>query len=88
MKTIHKHTLRAADEQKLTLGRGAEVLSVQAQHGNIQVWVTHGGAAGSAVRTFWIKGTGNPCDDVPDDATFLGTVQLANGALVFHVFYK
>lgn len=85
MKTIWKFTLRVADSQALLMPLGARVLSVQTQFDRPQLWVllddtetTHEN------RTFAICGTGHPAP--ADTSRFIGTFQLKEGALVFHVF--
>jgi hypothetical protein len=89
MKKVYKYVLPKAfwDEGvKVTMPRGAELLSCQVQHGEITIWALVDLTEDDVVRTFRVFGTGH---DVPDALTFhhyVGTVQFMNGQLVFHVF--
>lgn len=87
--TIWKFRLPLQDSFDLHLAEGAEVLSVQMQHGEPQVWVRTPAKAilpeyPTPPRRFYLHGTGH---EVSDNAgRFIGTFQLNGGALVFHLF--
>ena len=85
MKTIHKYTLDRAWDQKVSMPRGAKILSVQPQNGLPQIWAEVDPNALTVERTFVVIGTGHK---LPEGFTleFLGTVQLQNGSLVLHVY--
>lgn len=87
---IYKYTLEIEDEQKHILPRGAKILSVGNQIEKICVWVElEEGAIEDAEYTFFIRGTGHPFDDSALlQPTFLGTVLMAGGSLVWHVYYQ
>lgn len=85
MNTIWKYELDAKAVQTLALPRGYRILSVQVQNGKPTLWalVPKDTQYREAVR-LEIYGTGQ---DVPNHVgEHLGTYQLLNGALVFHVF--
>ena len=85
---IFKYELEVTDEQQLLLPEHARILSVQAQNGRLCMWaLVNDGALTNRRRTFRVIGTGHTVPD-NDSLTFLGTVQLRGGALVFHVFEK
>ena len=63
---------------------GAEVLSVGMQHGHLCVWFMVDTERPTEAVVFRICGTGNPITSGP--GKFIGTVQQAGGALVWHVF--
>lgn len=63
---------------------GAEILSVQVQRGNPHMWALVDPEAPCEVRTFRILGTGYIELGAPGQ--HLGSFQLNDGALVFHVF--
>lgn len=86
MKRVYKYHLDIQDEVSVMMPKGARVLSVQVQDGRPCLW-----AAVDPIqielekRTFRIAGTGHPiADDVIDG--FVGTIQMLDGRLVFHVF--
>ena len=88
MKTIHKYTLAVVDFQTLRLPRGAELLTAQAQGDHPQLWarVDLDEAELEAVELRTV-GTGRPFPD-SDDWGYVGTYQLQDGALVFHLFRR
>ena len=82
MRTIWKYKIRSLIE--LDLPKGAEILSVREQFGEIFMWVLVDSGAEKEKRKFGCFGTGQDIPDLP--MKFLGSAQLKNGALVFHVF--
>ena len=87
MKRIFKYPLPVKDLVFLDLPGGAKVLSVAEQANEIVLYALVDDEMQSAERqAFRIVGTGHPCEDVPP-MTFLGTVKLYGGTLMFHVFH-
>lgn len=82
---IFKYSLDVTDVQRLAMPKGAQVLTVQAQHGQPKLWALVDEKAPNEVREFLTIGTGNPAPVTPRD-TYIGTYQMHNGELVFHVF--
>lgn len=87
MYRIYKFQLEVTDIQIINLSKNAHVLSVQVQNGIPCIW--------ALVKTDSVLdvpyrvntyGTGHCVSDHP--GSFLGTYQLHDGALVFHVFYN
>lgn len=85
--TIWKYQLEVGDLKAIDMPRGATILSVGVQFGEVCVWALVDEDAGLEERWFYMRGTGHDCDGVKDK-TFLGTVQLRGGALIFHIFYE
>jgi len=86
MKRVFKYDLEVSDRQTLALPRGAKILSVGLQHGNIKVWaLVDDTYSETEDRTFVMHGTGHNADDVVG-LQFIGTVIMLNDNLVFHVF--
>ena len=81
---IWKWTLAVTDKQSLQMPKGAKILTVQEQGGMPQLWAYCDPTEPLETRTFRIVGTGNPIDQDPGD--YIGTFQMRDGALVFHVF--
>lgn len=86
MKMVYTYPLDIQDEVIVMMPKGARVLSVQVQNGRPCLWAAVDPTEMELEkRMFRIAGTGHPiCDDVVDG--FIGTIQLYNGKLVFHVF--
>ena len=88
MKSIFKYTLEVTDFQKLSLPVDSKILSVAEQ--NMQIVLYALVDTDSDVLDDYliiIHGTGHPANYV-DNQVFLGTVKMANGSLMFHVFYR
>jgi hypothetical protein len=83
---IWKWTLTITDLQSLEMPHGAKIITVQVQHGEPQLWALCDENAEKEKRNIAIYGTGNPVPDVP--GTYIGTFQVRDGLLVFHVFDK
>jgi hypothetical protein len=82
MKTIWKWTLQP--ETTINMPHGAKLLAVQEQRGEPQLWALVDPGAKTYPRTFRVYGTGH---NLPDDpGKYVGTFQIQNEALVFHVF--
>lgn len=84
MKAIWKYPLQTVGVQSIDMPVGADLLTVQLQHGLPCVWVLVDPAAPACPVKLTTYGTGAPIDDAPGE--YLGTYQLAGGSLVFHVF--
>jgi len=82
MKTIWKYTL--APKAKIEMPKGAQILCVQEQHGEAQLWALVNPKAPKEVRCFTVYETGHDFSDNP--GTYIGTFQLKELGLVFHVF--
>jgi hypothetical protein len=91
---IYKYPLEITDKQELAIPENAKVLSVGSQGGQLFVWIEHVYPAISGMVkcehfTFFIKGTGHAFEDnALLQPTFLGTVLMAEGSLVWHVYYQ
>lgn len=86
MKRVYKYPLDIQDEVVVMIPKGARVLSVQVQNGRPCLWAAvDPNELTLEERLFRISGTGHPIqDDVVDG--FIGTIQMYDGKLVFHVF--
>jgi len=86
MQTIYKYPFRINNEIHLDMHRGARILSVQVQNGTPCIWALVDTDHPIFPRLLTIHGTGHPIDHNMSACTFIGTIQLHDGALVFHVF--
>ncbi len=72
---------------KLEMPRGAIVLSVHEQKGDLCLWALVDPTAEVVERVFWVVGTGHILPVSADKRVkYIGTAHLADGALVLHVF--
>jgi hypothetical protein len=85
MQAIWKWELRVTDIQKLMMPVGAQMLTVQFQGISLCLWASvYPGERDRQVRVIEIFGTGHNIP--PAERDYIGTVQQAGGALVWHVF--
>ena len=85
MKIIYKFPLVVTDWQSISIKGLVEILTVQVQHGQPQLWALvdlADDAPTTAVQIVTL-GTGHPVETV---GKYLGTYQLNGGQLVLHVF--
>lgn len=84
-KQVWKFILDHQGVQVASMPIGAVILSVQVQNGNTCIWALVDPLAGITLRTFRIYGTGHPIAEYVN-LKYIGTYQLNNGDLVFHIF--
>lgn len=90
MAEILKYKVHLTRLQTLTLNKGAEILTVQEQAGELCMWAKVSGrvidAANSELVSIYMVGTGH---EVPVDASrYINTIQVDNGGelLIIHVY--
>ncbi len=84
MISIWKFNLQTIDKQEIKVPIGAELLTVQIQNGEPCLWARVDTDEMIEVRQIAIHGTGH---ELPDTTRkYIGTYQMANGTLIFHVF--
>lgn len=83
-KSIWKYPVSDRTHFTLSLPQGAEILSVQIQHGKPQLWALVSPQLPTEDRRFCIVGTGWDFD--ADGLKFIGTFQQSGGAFVLHLF--
>jgi hypothetical protein len=81
MKTIYKYKIDYTGNIKMP--KGAQVLCVQVQHNEPHLWALCEPDAEEEERHFDVYGTGWEIDR---PGKYIGTFQLNDGSLVFHVF--
>jgi len=85
MMQVWKYPLPQHDEEfSVEMPEGAEVLTVRLQGGNPMLWARVKPSAPLTRRRFRWTGTGHPID--PNAGKYIGTLMLAGGRLVFHIF--
>lgn len=83
MSVIYKYQLALVDRQFVEMPAGSHILSVTEQHGALCLWALVDPSSPPEERVIVIAGTGGPA---PDVLPFIGTVLMAAGNLVWHVF--
>ena len=88
MKEIWKYIASPSSAAPVSMPRGAQILSAAAQADCVCLWALVDPEAERVGRRINVYGTGWPIDGDPDIfiGIFVGTVSLAGGALVWHVF--
>lgn len=85
MRTVHKYNLEPlTDVVELQLPRYAQLLKVDAQLQKPRLWALVETDQPEETRRFRVAGTGHEIKE-PNTA-YIGTVMMAGGMLVFHVF--
>ena len=86
MTRVYKYPIDVQDVVQVMMPKGARVLTVQEQHGRPCLWAAVDPSQPKLeMRTFRIAGTGHAIvDEIVDD--YVGTIQMLDGRLVFHVF--
>lgn len=89
MKRIYKYELIPVTKQKIDLPSNSKVLSVKPQNENIVLYVlVDPEEQNKREIEVLVYGTGHDIFEVDITAyTFIDTVPLRNGQLMFHVFY-
>jgi hypothetical protein len=83
--TIYKYPVAMEDSFTLDLPVGSRPLSVQAQRGEPMLWVAITDSTRRERHRFYLRGTGHPLGEAKAER-FIGTFQLENMGLVFHLF--
>ena len=85
--TIWKYKIPLTDEFSLDMPGDPQMLTVQVQpQQGIMLWALVDPRRSNQTRHFRLAGTGHPIDYEPHDLRFVGSFQLEEGALIFHLF--
>ncbi len=81
---IYKYEIKLDDDQTISLPTGAKILTVQIQGRIPYIWAMFDeNLGGLEPRKISVIGTGNP---MPEVGRYIGTFQMLEGMLVWHVF--
>lgn len=83
---IFKYEIPIKDEFVLGLPIHCKILSFQVQNEKPFICVLVDPAKSLRPRYFCLRGTGHDIDYHPDLMKYIGTVQMADGALIWHLF--
>ena len=86
MKIIYKYSIQITDTQTLRIPSDAQILCVQMQGAQACLWaLVDSDAPLFAPRYIRVIGTGHAIAN-PEVLRYIGTIQLHEGSLIFHVF--
>jgi hypothetical protein len=85
MKTIHKYPVSGADIFQIMMPKGAQILTVQQQLLDPQIWALVDTDMPAEVRYFRLAGMGHRLEENAQ-FDYIGTFQVHGGNLVFHLF--
>lgn len=85
MKTVWKFQLTVASYQRIEVPVGGEILTVQCQEGSPCLWILVDPKMAKEFVHVMIYGTGHEIPSWYVKANYIGTFQLSEGKLVFHV---
>lgn len=88
MRKIFKYVIPVTDDSILPIPEGAKILSVANQHDSIVMYALVDPEKTTKRLNIRVCGTGHTLDDHIEQMTFIGTVNLHGGRLMFHVFYE
>ena len=88
-KSIFKYTLETTDSQIINIPKDAEILTIQTQFEEPQLWALVNPENEIVERYIEIFGTGHPvyCD-MGIERKYIATYQLSGGNYVFHAFER
>jgi len=87
MKTIWKYEIKAEDIQEIEMPVGSQILCVQTQREKPCIWIlTDTETKDAETRKFFTIGTGHDFYQEQDNCKYIGSFQLHDGLLVFHLF--
>jgi len=82
---VYKYPVEQNNEIVIEIPQYAEILTIQTQYGKPYIWALIDTRMPRVARRFILAGTGHPIQN-KDELTYIGTFQLEEGSLVFHLF--
>ena len=86
MLAVYKYPIILDNKIEINMPEGAKILTCQSQFGKPQLWALVNPDFPTEKRTFRMAGTGHPISDSEESLQYIGTFQMENGALIFHLF--
>ena len=87
-KSIYKYQLRVTSEQNLILPKGSEILTVQNQFEQAELWaLVDTETSEKEIRHIEIIGTGHPIDG-NIQRRYISTFQIDGGNFILHAFER
>lgn len=85
-KSIFKYEIKMEDSQIVMMPKNAEILCSDVQYGKMCLWALVNPNAEKESRLIIVKGTGHSIDE--ENMKYIGTNQMMEGHLVWHIFEK
>lgn len=82
MKTVYKYMVNQT--MWIEVPKDAKILTAQVQQGNICLWVEVETENEMVLQMIYVVATGG---SIPPAKTYVGTVQLAEGMYVVHIYH-
>jgi hypothetical protein len=86
MSKIWKYEVEIKDHFEVVMPVLSKPLCVMVQYGTPQMWVQVTPSDQTSIRRFRLAGTGHEINEYEGTHKYIGSFQLANGDLVFHLF--
>lgn len=86
MLKVFKYPVPVADLFELEMPKDAQILTVQIQGEDIQMWALVDPESPTELRQFRLAGTGHSISVKHTVKRYIGTFQIRGGRLVFHLF--
>ncbi len=83
---VFKYAVPVLDEFILSLPIGAKILSFQIQNDSLYIWALVNEHAEEVERWFLLRGTGHDLGLPEPQVNYIGTTQMLEGHLVWHLF--
>lgn len=83
---VFKYEVPIKDSFSIELPADSKILTFQPQDDSQYIWVLVDPEKPVITRYFIIKGTGHEIEYLSDVLVYIGTIQMAFGTLVFHLF--
>lgn len=80
---VYKYQITNKKRQDIELPEGAQILSLQLQKGIPTIWALVDPEAVTYTRRFFVVATG---EEIGDHLEYVGTFQVPESELVFHIF--
>lgn len=88
-KVIWKFPIETTDKQEISIPKGANILCVQTQFNEPNIWAYVNPKAPLENRIIEVFGTGHPINESDDiNRRYIGTYQTDGGNFVFHVWER
>ena len=86
MRQVWKFPVTMHDHFSLKMPAGAQLLAVQVQRGDAQLWALCDPETPAEVRSFRLAGTGHPITEDPARLAYVDSFQMLQETLIFHLF--
>ena len=85
-KTIWKYQLEVEDFQSIEMPKDSQILTLKVQNGIPCLWVLCIPMNEKEKKDIVMYGTGHDIATADEPLSYIGTYQIQNGDLIFHVF--